>query len=445
MKKYSRKELLKLLLKCLLIGSALYGAVTFIGLLKGRIEKLVPHQNRPNIVLLVLDCWRYDHFSPEITPNIWAFAKKGVRFEDYFVNADSTLPSMMSIFSSVRPRYETEGNVDIGFRKFHEDPNRPAVISIDKDKVEALPKNLVTFPEVLKTFGYYTFAVIQNPLVGTPVGYDSKQWSKLDETTVDNFKLGAEQLVRIAIKGLAERSEQEKKRPFFLYIHFMDAHFPYNRTQLTEDKFGRQMKYEKTAKTNEKQALIVREALLPEMKEHYKSGVAYIDKQIPELISKIGELENPLFIITADHGEMFNEKGEILHGGSMPQEIVHVPLVIFGVKLKTKVDKKLRQGIDIAPTVLSLANCKMPPSTEGVNLLSDIEAKEVFSSSCNEDAYISKKGPLGDIEIVRTLRWDKKNYFKEVIPAEMDQGQKAGQELKSEKLKEVLKALGYAK
>ncbi|MCZ7583077.1 MAG: hypothetical protein M5R36_06940 [Deltaproteobacteria bacterium] len=38
---------------------------------------------RPNIVLIVSDCWRADHFTPAITPKLWRLAERGRRYERF--------------------------------------------------------------------------------------------------------------------------------------------------------------------------------------------------------------------------------------------------------------------------------------------------------------------------------------------------------------------------
>lgn len=70
---------------------------------------------------------------------------------------------------------------------------------------------------------------------------------------------------------------------------------------------------------------------------------------------------------------MFNESKEVWnvgHTGWVPQEIVHVPLILGGIKwgIKPKVDKELREGIDIAPTILNIVGIPVPNYMTGSDL-----------------------------------------------------------------------------
>ncbi|MEQ1895592.1 MAG: sulfatase-like hydrolase/transferase, partial [Planctomycetota bacterium] len=64
---------------------------------------------RPNLVLIVIDTARADHFScygyaPETTPHVDALAARGVRFTEARSLAPWTLPAHMSMFSGLSPR-----------------------------------------------------------------------------------------------------------------------------------------------------------------------------------------------------------------------------------------------------------------------------------------------------------------------------------------------------
>jgi len=387
------RQLLKGVGRILLYGAAIWGAVDLIG---AGIQRISLPKSPPNVVFLILDCWRYDYFTPELTPNIWELAQKGTSFTNFFVNSGYTCPSMASIFSGRLPQFVLgDMGEATGFRQLSRDPHNPRR---NEDGAEMIPVNFTTFPELLKDFGYYTVAVVQNPSVGRWAGYDNKQWSVLNEFQIDDYSIGADTLVDVAVKCLENRPNKEK--PFLLYIHFMDAHRPYNRLFLTEEEREKQEMYFATKETGD---LELRERLLPEMKERYKRGVDLLDKQVARLIDRMADLNNTVFIVTADHGEMFNETGEawnIEHGGRLPPEIVHVPLLISGGGIKGKIDSELREGIDIAPTVLSLAGIEPLAYMQGKNLLEPHGKNIVISRSPCETAYISKKG--SDIKIVRT-------------------------------------------
>lgn len=307
----TKRELIKLLIIISLWAG--FGAYKLLGCIW---KDIINRDERPNIVFIILDAWRYDHFTPEITPNIWELAKKGIRFENFFVNAGYTRASMASIFSGRLPKFEKgdEAWKAIGFKHLYPAPIKPWVTA---EGVEKIPPNLETFPEILRGVGYYTIAVIQNRCVGSWMGYDHRQWKALIEFPITENKIGADTLVKAATDKLNQEREYFKKQPYLLYLHFIDSHQPYNRLFLDKDAIDRANEYFGTVEDKKyeeefgKESVYyvvqqVRERLLPEMKHNYKEALRFLDKQVARLIYEIGDIDKTIYIITADHGEMFD-------------------------------------------------------------------------------------------------------------------------------------------
>jgi arylsulfatase A-like enzyme len=91
----------------------------------------------------------------------------------------------------------------------------------------------------------------------------------------------------------------------------------------------------------------------------YDREIKYMDDQVARIVKylkKIGDYEDTMFIITADHGEEFLEHGHISHGLSLYNEVVHIPLIISyprafpkGIRIKQNV-----ASIDIFPTLIEM-------------------------------------------------------------------------------------------
>ena len=60
-------------------------------------------------------------------------------------------------------------------------------------------------------------------------------------------------------------------------------------------------------------------------------------------------------VVTADHGEAFNDHGESLHGTNLYEEQIHVPLGAGRAGIPAGVYRDPVQLVDIAPTLLQLA------------------------------------------------------------------------------------------
>ncbi len=112
--------------------------------LEPSIRKRRPDDDRPNVIILLLDTLRADRlgaygYPRGTTPHLDALAKKGVRFEDAWSSAPWTLPSHASLFSSL---YMSEHGV--------------------WDPSQSLSTDAVTIAELLSDAGYKTGAFTES-------------------------------------------------------------------------------------------------------------------------------------------------------------------------------------------------------------------------------------------------------------------------------------------
>jgi hypothetical protein len=95
----------------------------------------------------------------------------------------------------------------------------------------------------------------------------------------------------------------------------------------------------------------------------YDGDIAYGDREFGRFVRALKErglYDRALIIFTADHGEEFLDHGKWLHGRSVFDELVHIPMI---VKLPGQRDAGRRvlvqvRTVDILPTIL--ANEKLP-------------------------------------------------------------------------------------
>jgi membrane-anchored protein YejM (alkaline phosphatase superfamily) len=193
----------------------------------------------------------------------------------------------------------------------------------------------------------------------------------------------AAQSNRVAFKWL----EKNREQPFFLFIHYMDAHCPYIPPPPYDEYFGKRdkgiiMKFGPkgdlsyvTAERN--LAFSVMEGkhrLTPEEKEliisQYDSGIRYIDSCLGLLFERLKALnvyDNTLIIVTSDHGEAFGEHGEMYHGRTLYEEVLRVPLIIkypSSAPRQGVVEKQVSL-VDLFPTVLSFLHLPIPSGIDG--------------------------------------------------------------------------------
>jgi hypothetical protein len=176
--------------------------------------------------------------------------------------------------------------------------------------------------------------------------------------------------------------EQSDEQPFFLYVHFLDAHFPWP----VPDEYARMFAANadlsmfrgdagkavrdgvndgrRTLTIDERNAL---EAL-------YDGAIRFIDDQLGRLLESLGRRErNRKLVISviADHGEEFLEHGRMGHGHGLYENLLRVPwLLHVPGHAAARVDEAVSL-IDLYPTLLAAANVAAPSPGGGVNRLSN--------------------------------------------------------------------------
>jgi tetratricopeptide (TPR) repeat protein len=147
------------------------------------------------------------------------------------------------------------------------------------------------------------------------------------------------------------------RRPFFLWVHLYDAHYPYTPPEPYASRYAGRP---------------------------YDGEIAFDDAQVGRLIAFLKDVdsyENTILVVTGDHGEGLGEHGEKTHGFFVYNSTLHIPLLIKvpGVAART-IDSEASL-VDVMPTVLQALRLAVPPSVQGRSLLSEILGKESSGAS----------------------------------------------------------------
>jgi arylsulfatase A-like enzyme len=110
----------------------------------------------------------------------------------------------------------------------------------------------------------------------------------------------------------------------------------------------------------------------------YDGGVYWVDKQISRLVQALQQSQRwdeTVFILTADHGEEFLEHGARYHSTtSLPEQLVHVPLLLRSPKLGAHRLPGTFSLIHLAPTILDGVGVPVPGSFQGRSFWEQISA-----------------------------------------------------------------------
>ncbi len=255
-----------------------------------------------------------------------------------------------------------------------------------------LPCRYETVAEALKRQGYATYAVVSNGAVGSDFYFDQgfdtfiQTWKLPHGGTAttgdDAAKTGApsdpnrgEAVTRLAA-GLADRIDRRK--PFFLWVHYIDPHWPYNPPAAYRERFQGDRFFDPTVQLavspgKERQEMmgigegqmIAGHRDLAFYVARYDAEIAYTDAEIGKLLAALrakGLLSRTLTVLTADHGESLGDHHYYFdHGRFGFQSCLRVPLIVsYPGVLAPGVDRDPVELLNVAPTLLEAAGAALP-------------------------------------------------------------------------------------
>jgi hypothetical protein len=353
---------------------------------------------RPNIILISIDTLRADHLSlygyPRRTsPNLDAWAKKGIVFDNAISHSPWTLPSHASLFTSLYPsQHQAISHSAQGWAAREGDSNKGL------EEHGRLPGGFETLAERLQKDGYITAGFVGGLFVSSEVGLDQGF-----DSWFQTFKF------RSGLSRVSEWLDQHSSARFFLFLHTYEVHDyhlthelktarhragtfyhgyrgkvlendftfskhiagQYNRTMLVEDGYevigiGLHTR-DYLSEGLSFDDIVFLEAM-------YDGQILSVDRELDRFfddLARLGLEDNTVIIITSDHGEEFNEHGGLMHGSSLYDEMIRVPLIIRypkGFPQRQVVTHQVRL-IDLYPTILELAGLPVPEGLEGQSLL----------------------------------------------------------------------------
>lgn len=333
---------------------------------------------------LILICWdtvradhlgAYGHDREDCTPNIDAWAERATVFERVSACACWTKPSVPSYMTGTLP---LQHGVYRGSSK-----DGAGVVS------DVLPAKSVTLAEVLQRAGFQTAAVIRNAQLrkgqGIEQGFD----------TYDDQGGDAREIRWKAMDFLLER---DPERPFLLYLHMLDAHWPYPVPDEFATKYASQESVDLFRGKNWKQ---LRDEInhgerpfvgaeRDEMIALYDGAISYLDHEFGRLMTFLereGLLEDTAIALVSDHGEEFGEHGRIGHGHGLYEGLLHVPWILSVPGQAGQRIQRSASLLDLMPTLLGVMGVEAPP-TEGIDQLSpDAKARPAFAEHLEPGRY----------------------------------------------------------
>jgi arylsulfatase A-like enzyme len=368
---------------------------------------------RPNVLLLTVDTLRADRLGATgeprpVSPHLDRLARRGVLEVRTVTPLPRTLPAIASVMTGTLPH--THGVRD----NFH----------------YSLGPESVTLAERFRAAGWSTGAVNSNPVLshasGVYQGFESASdrgddWSRL------TIVRGARRIASLVAMRFGDRDrvvtdlalewlrDRPRDRPFFLWVHWLAPHMPYE-PEFPFDRvfdpdydgeyrgvldYGRIGKGDMTYR-NPLDARTLRHAIAL-----YDGEVATADRAVGRLLREMeraGDLEHTVVAFTSDHGESLVEHGYFFnHGDFVYGPAATVPLVLAtpdgprGLRRRT-----VSSLVDVAPTLWTAATGEQAPPGDGVPF--DVPQGRAFGESdlCRFPDLNDRLGGLLPPEIARS-------------------------------------------
>ena len=285
-----------------------------------------PHNTTtPNIMFIVLDSWRYDTFSQEISPNTYHFVKQnnGIIFNNHYSTGNATRTGIFGLF------YGIPGTYWDAFLRNRIPSLFITTLQKENYNIGIFTSAKVTAPEFDRT----AFLTIKNLRISSKDGSASSRDKQLTDDWLNWYK------------------SRDTSKPSFSFL-FFDAPHAYDFPNYFEVKFNPigELNYMTLSNDTDPVPIFNR----------YKQSVYYDDyllQKVYDELERTGSLDNTLIFITGDHSQEMNDNklGFWGHNGNYTDAQTKVPFIIVGAKdLKYITDNinKFTSHEDVVPTIM---------------------------------------------------------------------------------------------
>lgn len=398
-----------------------------------------PASDAWNVVLVVVDTLRADHlglygYARDTSPHLEAFASEGIVFERAQSPAPWTVPSLISLVTSLYPDAH-------GIRSFP-DPGR-------------LDADVTTLAEVLQARGYVTAAFTEGGYAKGDFGLD-QGFSLFPRNPGDDEGHGSNVLYPSRLERNLDRAlawlDDRGEEPFFLLFHTYETHGPYRAPEAYIQRFhpgydaDREherlrealAKWKEEGEVDPSEFLLLErharhchpadvrvdmaglkrfgrahglydpefdEALLGWIRDNYDAEIAYTDEVLQRLWDALlveGLGERTLIVVTSDHGEGLGDHGAISHGSVLFEEVLRVPLVmrVPAGHFPSRRIEALVSTVDVMPTILDLL--KIPSDglrLQGRSLVPLLEGRPLERVAFSHARNTAARDPLYSLRL----------------------------------------------
>jgi arylsulfatase A-like enzyme/thioredoxin-like negative regulator of GroEL len=294
-------------------------------------------EEKMNLLFVTFDTTRADAMSVYgndriQTPNTRRLAEEGVVFERAYASSPITLPSHSTMMTGLHPF--NHGVRDNGV--FVLDDAQITLAEVLRDSGWATGAAIASFP-LTRRFGIdQGFEFFDDEVeAATPTGPNGARRLFFDERPAGR--------VNAAVFGWLQANAA---RPFFLWVHYFDAHHPLQAPPPYGELYA----------------------------DPYYAEVAYADENLGVLLAEVDRLgvaDRTVVVLAGDHGEGRGQHREETHALLAYDSTLHIPMVIKvpGGSRSRRVPTPVGL-IDLFPTLLEILRVDPPTEVDGRSLAS---------------------------------------------------------------------------
>ena len=269
---------------------------------------------KPNIIFVLLDGSRWDRINH--SPEFCEIMREGTFMNNVTTSIPYTIGSVNVLLSGL---YGKENGIDAYYKMFRL-----------KDSVKILP-------EILQEGGYFTACDLLSEKIISKRGFDIHQFH--DEYN-DDLTLRHPEFIKNCLTNA-------NGKPLFLFLHFTRIH-----TVTVSEVLKKYDWNDKEFYARKKENLLNYDKTFLE--------VGNYAKLIKKTIAELGISNDTILIFFSDHGTGVGERfGERNYGSFTYEETIRTFFLFIGKDIiKNRINEKLRENIDIFPTILELIGTK---------------------------------------------------------------------------------------
>lgn len=299
----------------------------------------------PDVVLIILESWRWINFNPTDMPHLSALAQSGLVANHHYAASNRSEFGLFSLFYG----------------------QTPSLYDATLDR--AIPPALC---HIFRKWGYDSMYVSglnhakfqrMDEYIDHPEGFDEVVMVSKEEWFVEIADPTWPQRDRAVMSHISSRLSQPNRKPILAVAFLGATHFPYRYppefllnepvppdTQIWAGDMKRQ-----THKTL--------------LRNRYANSASFLDDEIRKLVAGLDQ-SRTIVIVTGDHGESIWDDGVLTHATRASEFQCRVPLIIIGPNIPQRRIDVPTHHLDVLPTLLhAVAGKQILDATEGGDLL----------------------------------------------------------------------------